>query len=406
MTIVRDAAGRDGKRSNRKWNAQTSQWGDWETIYFVYSSVFGKALCEVGPTGKKKRTFVSANGRSLARQVVDDQDAESVSWEHTDASGQSVRMIAADGTPTGADTGSAEYDALGNNVGLHGSLSDPRNSDTYASPFNRPPVSADAICERQGFVGQCDLVELITRGQTFFSEPSRLPVQAAPGSARTGRRYDAVSMHLYERSVLALYEGGTYEARPGDPGGGEDACVGGVCPDVVTVRANPYIFIYVPPVSSGVGNSFSRLTQNKTDCEIFVGLLVSAVEFRRDWVAAGVRIGVYFSVQTHRYLEMASTVVTGFQERLTRGGQNSDVYRHVTLGIASMLLDGVGLISGADSFVRQDLGISAGGSEAAREASKEGNRAGESAGALISRRISGDITGLSLSKGISRLLCK
>ncbi len=153
------------------------------------------------------------------------------------------------------------------------------------------------------------------------------------------------------------------------------------------------------------GNLPSPPLPPPTDCETFVNLIVSAVEYRRDWTAAKSRIGAYFAVQTHRYFGMGSSVVNGFRGALTAGGQNSDVYRHVTFGIASIMLDGIGLASGADSLLRQDLGLTAGGTPEARAASKEGNRSGENIGGLIGLRISGGMTAVNLRDGIKKILC-
>lgn len=272
MTIAREGSGRDAKRSNRKWNTDTSSWDAWETNYFVYSSVFGKALCEIGATGKKKRTFVSANGSVLARQVVSDADVESVSWEYTDASGQSVRMIGADGTATGTDFGSAELDALGNNVGLHGTLSDPRNSDTYISPSNRRALSAEVQCSIDGYVGDCGFIELIANGRTYFSDAHPLPFQAAPGTARTGRSYDAFSMALYNNSLQSIEDSGHFnqinetfidiDDSTYGPANGES---------VVNVRAGNSLFVYVPGLQTG--QSLDRGQKPLFDRDRFVSCL-------------------------------------------------------------------------------------------------------------------------------------
>ena len=180
MTLGVDGTGREVKRSRRKWNSQTSGWDAPETNYFIHSSVTGQTITEADGTGKKKRTFVISSGSVIARQFFDAQQNEAVSWEYTDASGQSIRGAGAVGTAAGSDVGSAEMDALGNNVGIHGTLQDPRNSDGDASPSTRSPISSEVMCSRGGIVGSCRLLEVVHHGSSFFSHDPQLPFLAGP----------------------------------------------------------------------------------------------------------------------------------------------------------------------------------------------------------------------------------
>jgi RHS repeat-associated protein len=169
-----------------------------------------------------------------------------------------------------------------------------------------------------------------------------------------------------------------------------------------------YPATYNPPFG-GFGGLGGRDRANddgsKTDCEIFVNLIVSNVEYRRNWRTAKVATGTYFGVQTTKYLSMDKVAVTGFIGKLIAGGQDSDVYRHITGGAASILLDGVGLVSGADSL-RQDIQIWRGARAEEAQASKEGNRAGETVGSLIAQRIEGALTALDLRNKIFDAICE
>jgi len=144
---------------------------------------------------------------------------------------------------------------------------------------------------------------------------------------------------------------------------------------------------------------------DKTDCEQFVDKLVNAVENRKDHFAARASIGLHLADMAIGYLSIGKQRVTGFLERLTDGGQDNDVYRHVAGGAASVLLDGFGLGSGADSL-RQDFNIWRGSRVKEAFASKEGNRAGERVGSIIAARIDGFIkTAEALRNKISAVLC-
>jgi len=53
--MFRDGAGREAKRSQRKWDGEEEEWEAWETNYFVFSSVMGRTLTEVSQTGSTGR---------------------------------------------------------------------------------------------------------------------------------------------------------------------------------------------------------------------------------------------------------------------------------------------------------------------------------------------------------------
>jgi hypothetical protein len=107
------------------------------TSYFIRSSVTGKIVSEADSTGEKLKTFVSANGATLATQIWSwsgANRAEFLAFQHQDASGSSLRYTDKFGDWSNLEE-SAEYDAQGNNVGL----SDPylvANDPIVDSPGN------------------------------------------------------------------------------------------------------------------------------------------------------------------------------------------------------------------------------------------------------------------------------
>lgn len=125
--------GREGKRTKRKYTNDPEAtsppygtWADEPTVYYIRSSVFGgQVISETHPTGAKKKTFVLAAGARIATQseyTYSSTTAESVSFEHFDASGMSFRTSSSTGTVISGD-GSfdgqpGEMDPMGGNAGL------------------------------------------------------------------------------------------------------------------------------------------------------------------------------------------------------------------------------------------------------------------------------------------------
>jgi hypothetical protein len=64
--------------------------------------LLNQVISEVTFDGKKRRTFVLGNNGTIARQVVDEDGTQKVSFEFTDASGMSHRQRGADGTSLNA----------------------------------------------------------------------------------------------------------------------------------------------------------------------------------------------------------------------------------------------------------------------------------------------------------------
>jgi hypothetical protein len=158
-TLAFDGDGQEVKRSNRIWNTTTNNWNEWETSYFVNSSVLGRMVSHTTATGKKKFTYVVGAGTVVARQGVDDANAEHVSWQHRDPSGLSSRSTPA-GTTTFANFSPEERDGLGNNVGSAPNLSPPDRTGNSPSPSEG--FTFDGMtwgdCELDGIMTPCSMV--------------------------------------------------------------------------------------------------------------------------------------------------------------------------------------------------------------------------------------------------------
>jgi YD repeat-containing protein len=109
------------------------------TNYYIRSSVLGKVITETDGTGKKLKTFVPANGATLAEQelvTVNNTTTENLNFIHQDASGESVQQTKANGDLTQTYARTGEYDALGRNVADVGNfitLNGEPPPDTYGS---------------------------------------------------------------------------------------------------------------------------------------------------------------------------------------------------------------------------------------------------------------------------------
>ncbi len=90
-----------------------------QSNYYIRSSVLTKVISETDATGKKLKTFVSANGATLAEQelvTVNGTTTEHLNFIHQDPSGSSVQQTTASGALTNPYNRTGEYDALGRNV--------------------------------------------------------------------------------------------------------------------------------------------------------------------------------------------------------------------------------------------------------------------------------------------------
>ncbi|MBX3292147.1 MAG: RHS repeat protein [Acidobacteria bacterium] len=144
--LAQTGDGGEAKRSQRTFDTELEQWGDWETVYFITSSVFGRVISEATATGKKRHTYVMGGGMEIARQFLSDSDVETVDFGITDPSGYSSRGSGGIMSPYKQE----ELDGLGNNVG------------TFAVP-NRPEKIGNTMTPTQGVTfddvtfGQCQL---------------------------------------------------------------------------------------------------------------------------------------------------------------------------------------------------------------------------------------------------------
>jgi hypothetical protein len=118
--------------------------------YYVRSSVFGnEVLTEVNSTGKKLKTFVKANGTTLAWQAIDytsGSPVEDIRFEHTDASGMSSLMTTktGNGAPFNEESDAdapAQLDPMGGSVGLQ---------NPYPDESDLPITGYCSTCDASG----------------------------------------------------------------------------------------------------------------------------------------------------------------------------------------------------------------------------------------------------------------
>jgi hypothetical protein len=88
-----------------------------ETSYFIRSSVLNKVITETTATGGKLKTFVPANGTTLAEQLWESfSSTEILRFIHQDASASSTQLTTAGGDLVSGSGRTGEYDAIGRNV--------------------------------------------------------------------------------------------------------------------------------------------------------------------------------------------------------------------------------------------------------------------------------------------------
>ncbi|MBL8179993.1 MAG: hypothetical protein JNL64_00095 [Blastocatellia bacterium] len=149
--VSRDGNGQELKRKQRTYNHETNQWRDWETHYFVPSTVLKHNVSETTATGKKKNTYVIGAQSLIARQDLSSTDTEFVVWQNSDASGLSSR---------GFDN--QEFDGLGNNVGTIAAIQ-PRQPSNTESP-NQGVLFDDMTigdCEVDGILTPCSMAFML-----------------------------------------------------------------------------------------------------------------------------------------------------------------------------------------------------------------------------------------------------
>ncbi|MBK7707942.1 MAG: hypothetical protein IPJ30_19890 [Acidobacteria bacterium] len=90
-----------------------------QTNYYLRSSVTGAVLSETDQTGRKLKTFVPANGTTLAEQelvTIGSTTTEKLTFIHQDPSLASLQRTDNAGNLVNSNARAGEYDALGRNV--------------------------------------------------------------------------------------------------------------------------------------------------------------------------------------------------------------------------------------------------------------------------------------------------
>ncbi|MBK9171730.1 MAG: RHS repeat protein [Chloracidobacterium sp.] len=88
------------------------------TNYYIRSTILNRVISETTGAGAKQKTFIPANGVTLAEQSIfyGESAVETIRFIHQDASGSGVQQTLANGTAAGGVMRTGEYDAMGRNV--------------------------------------------------------------------------------------------------------------------------------------------------------------------------------------------------------------------------------------------------------------------------------------------------
>lgn len=65
--MYQDGVGAEVKRRQRTWDSQANNWGAWESVYFINSTVLGRVITETttAPESTQKRDRVNGTGSDL-----------------------------------------------------------------------------------------------------------------------------------------------------------------------------------------------------------------------------------------------------------------------------------------------------------------------------------------------------
>ena len=131
--------GKEAKETHQIWS--TDHWVNGDSTYFIYSTVLGQNVSKVGTTGKKVETYILNRSGRIATQsewVYSGTTYQSVTFEHRDPSGMSLRDTSSSGTivASGANYDGApiENDPMGANVGL--------STPYISNPPDTPPADS------------------------------------------------------------------------------------------------------------------------------------------------------------------------------------------------------------------------------------------------------------------------
>jgi len=186
-----DGDGRRVKSVQRHYDEATDQWVTDSTTYYVNSSVLGNLLTEITAAGTKQQTYVYANGAVLAEQTNFGGSA-SVTWEHRDPGGASVRVTDAAAQPAGL---SGELDVLGANAGVIKPITwpTPRSTGELVPFRGLPEMSSSGGCAQGGVYGPC--------GYSFWGSS----IADLPGFGTNWGSFGDLTEWLYTRDVARIF---------------------------------------------------------------------------------------------------------------------------------------------------------------------------------------------------------
>ncbi len=211
-----DGDGREIKRKKRNWvETQEPPYGSWvadNTIYYIRSTVLGgEVVSETYPLGQKKKTFVMAAGAKIATQSAylwSGSTNQSVSWEHTDASGMSQRTTTFDGTVLTAEGqyegAPVETDPMGGNMGTTTpyvidpiQLPGPDPDYPYLQAYGESPsyVNGQRVtCSLDGFAIGCG------QAMSMLDTGSAIPAAIAHLQTRPNFQFTSFGLGIFQYS--------------------------------------------------------------------------------------------------------------------------------------------------------------------------------------------------------------
>jgi hypothetical protein len=160
--------------------------------------------------------------------------------------------------------------------------------------------------------------------------------------------------------------------------------------------------------STGSAGASGESNSKKTDCEKFVDMLLGAVDKYGNNLTAAVNVGSNFLQDAKRLWDAGGKWnVSGFQERLIRNNQRSDVFRHVLAAAGSVLVEGGFLVLGDDLIRHPYQNWKEGGRRAGEhETAILNNSVGAAIGMNIRSHLAGNLTRGRLSEAMFNQLCE
>jgi hypothetical protein len=212
-----DGDGHEIKRRNRRRVKVNNNWvwRDWSAHYTIYSTVLDKFMTEAGSDGKKRLTYVYANGAVLAEQAQSSAE-QVVGWIQADASGATIKMMMTGSyVNSGLIEKGGETEADGLTIPL-----EPNTVEIH------DPVYARTLAVTSGY--------LTINGGSCYEDGEPISCQIQEDEARYEKNLDKVRNALAGQKAQAGHSG-----SPSSPPSGIPDYTNGFAVTNLTLAANP-----------------------------------------------------------------------------------------------------------------------------------------------------------------------